>query len=212
MVNLFTSYFKSDNENRQDELDFCLNKNIENEFIDKIYLLSETEDVEFNNSKVEVIPHNRPSFKDFFEIINQKTSTTDINILSNSDIFFDNSLKFTEKILKTNVLLSLLRWEFGVVPKIEIMRSDCQDTWIWIGKMKELNYSDFYLGKLGCDNRIAWEFQNVGYHLLNPCTIIKTYHYHTSNIRTYEQTIVGQQSHDKNKDVIKPPYQYVRPY
>ena len=28
-----------------------------------------------------------------------------------------------------------------------------------IGKMKDLNYSDFYLGKLGCDNRIAWEFK-----------------------------------------------------
>jgi len=211
MINLFTSYYKDKNSERQKEIDFCLDKNISNGFIDKIYILSETDDVPFTNNKLKIIPHKRPTFKDFFNIINEFTKEDDINILTNTDIFLDETIKDVKNIINNNMLLSLLRWEYKETPKVEIMRSDCQDTWIWLGKMKELDYSDFYLGKLGCDNRIAWEFKNKGFILRNPCSIIKTYHTHNTNIRNYKETLVGQKEHINNKDVVEKPYYYVNP-
>ena len=211
MINLFTSYYKDKNSERQKEIDFCLDKNISNGFIDKIYILSETDDVPFTSNKLKIIPHKRPTFKDFFNIINEFTKEDDINILTNTDIFLDETIKDVKNIINNNMLLSLLRWEYKEAPKVEIMRSDCQDTWIWLGKMKELDYSDFYLGKLGCDNRIAWEFKNKGFILRNPCSIIKTYHTHNTNIRNYKETLVGQKEHINNKDVVEKPYYYVNP-
>jgi len=120
-------------------------------------------------------------------------------------------LSIIKNIMNKNMLLSLLRWEYSENPKINIIRSDCQDTWIWVGKMKELDYCDFYLGKLGCDNRIAWEFKNKGYNLRNPCNLIKTYHVHNTNVRNYKETLVGQKEHNENKDVVEKPYYYVNP-
>ena len=73
MINLFTSYYKDKNEERQKEIDFCLDKNISNGFIDKIYILSETDDAPFTSDKLKIIPHKRPTFKDFFNVINEFT-------------------------------------------------------------------------------------------------------------------------------------------
>ena len=94
-----------------------------------------------------------------------------------------------------------MRWEYSDNPRIHIMRADCQDSWIWIGKIKELDFTDFYLGKNGCDNRIAWEIKNKGYNLINPCTTIKSYHYHDSNFRTYLQ-----------EKAIPSPYEWIHPF
>jgi hypothetical protein len=50
-----------------------------------------------------------------------------------------------------------------------------QDAWIFKSPMikphanKELNI-DFPLGYPGCDNRVAWEFRNIGLHVINPGT------------------------------------------
>jgi hypothetical protein len=211
MINLFTSYYKDKNEERQKEIDFCLEKNIKNTFINRVYILSEVENIPFNDDKIEIILHKRPTFKDFFIIINNVSNDKDFNILTNSDIFLDETVKEIKNIMNKSMVLSLLRWEYGENPKINIMRSDCQDTWIWIGKMKELEYSDFYLGKLGCDNRIAWEFKNKGFILRNPCSLIKTYHVHNTNVRNYKETLVGQKDHINNKDVVEKPYYYVNP-
>lgn len=201
MINLYTSYFISNDELRQKEIDFCLEQNIKNENINKIYILSEEPTIPFNSTKIELIYHPRPTFKDFFTVINENTLEDEINIISNSDIFFDDTVLLTHQFLDKNTVICLLRWEFNDNPRIQIMRADCQDSWMWIGKIKDLDYSDFYLGKNGCDNRIAWEFKNKGYNLINPCTKIKTYHFHESNVRTYI-----------SDSAIQGPYQFINPF
>ena len=77
--------------------------------------------------------------------------------------------------------------------------------------MKSLDDSDFYLGKLGCDNRIAWELKNVGYSLTNDCNLIQSVHVHETKKRNYKQTFVGSKEHEENKEVVPPPYLYVYP-
>ena len=212
MIRLITSYYKDSDAGRQKEIELCLKNNIKNSVIDEIILLSESKINLGENTKVNVISRTRPTFGDFFKVINDVTKSTDINILTNSDIFFDDSLSNLNSMDLSNTVLSLLRWEYNNKnPKILQYRGDCQDTWIWCGKLKKLKYVDFYLGKLGCDNRIAWEFKNAGYNLKNPCNLIKSIHLHETNTRNYNQTFVGTPEHEKNKDVVPPPYLYVYP-
>ncbi len=214
MINLFTSYYKDKNEERQKEIDFCLDKNISNGFIDKIYILSETDDVPFTSDKLKIIPHKRPTFKDFLFHINQITGEEDINILSNTDIFFDKSLNDLKQFPLDGKVLCLLRWERYKNGKseIKIKRPDCQDSWVFKGKIKtEDMWLDFHMGKLGCDNRICYEFKQAGYKLENPCFLIQSHHLHNTQTRNYKETLVGQEEHKHNKDVVPPPYEWVNP-
>ena len=61
-------------------------------------------------------------------------------------------------------------------------RKDC---WILQTPIRVPPDSDFYFGKPGCDNRIAYEFHNMNYDLINCPYDIKIYHLHQSDIRNY---------------------------
>lgn len=64
MIRLYINWYNDKNDNRQKELDFCLDKNINNNCIDEIINLS---NVELPNCKNYFIA-NRPMIKDFFYI------------------------------------------------------------------------------------------------------------------------------------------------
>ena len=212
MIRLITSLYPDSNCQRNAEIAIALTKNITNPFIDQVVILNEGGEYLNKNPKIKDIPHGRPTFKDFFNVINEMTSDEDINILVNSDIYLDATVNSLNSYDLENKVLCLLRWELNMGdPIIEIFRGDCQDTWVWKGKMRELDYSNFNLGKLGCDNRIAWELQNKGYELENPCGLVRTIHVHGSQKRNYKQTVVGQTGHNENSDVIPSPYAYVNP-
>lgn len=201
MVNLFISAYDEKNEVRKRELDQCLMNNISNEYIDVIFvLLAEGTKEPVQNRKVRYIESSqKPTFKDFFEIINLASGEEDINIISNSDIFFDESLCFLSSI-GNDECWALSRWEInadGNKGNQIQNRGDSQDVWIVKGKVKELTYCDFPLAKLGCDNRIAWEFQNAGYKVTNPSLHVRAWHNHVSEIRNYCEVV---------RDVVEPPY------
>ena len=47
-----------------------------------------------------------------------------------------------------------------------------------------LHFIDYALGSWGMENVLMWMFKTkLGYCLLNPCTILETFHLHCSNIR-----------------------------
>ena len=76
MINLFYNYYKDKSEERQKEIDLCFSNNIKNSNLNVIT---------FNSQ-------NRLTFSFFFKKINLLSSTEDINIICNSDIFFDESI------------------------------------------------------------------------------------------------------------------------
>ena len=213
MIRLVTSYYKDKDENRQKEIDECLSFNVNNPHIDEILLLCESLP-SLSHPKLKIIESNRPTFKDFLSHINQITGEEDINILSNTDIFFDASLVDLKQFPIDGKVLCLLRWERNTNGKseIKIKRPDCQDSWVFKGKIKtEDMWLDFHMGKLGCDNRICYEFKQAGYKLENPCFLIQSHHLHNTQTRNYKETMVGQKEHNDNKDVVPPPYQWVNP-
>lgn len=136
----------------------------------------------------------RPTFKDFFNAINKVTEPTDINIIANSDIYFEyiNSDNFIR--LTHNDCLALSRWD--VQPDgsaVHYNNSGSQDTWIFRGAIKMVEGANFTQGIPGCENKLAYLLQQAGYTVTNPSLSIKTYHLHNSGIRYYDKDSKGRQ-------------------
>lgn len=183
MIRLFYNYYEDKNPVRKNEINFCLQKNLANPHLTTIVVDSP----------------GKPTYDFFFQKINEITGPDDINIVANSDIFFDDTIKLVEKI-KHKECYALLRWEWYPNRKTEFFdRPDSQDTWITRGKIENV-YGQFSLGIRGCDNRIAHEFQKAGYNVLNPAKTIRSYHVHNSNVRNYTMA-----------QVIPPPYHTINP-
>lgn len=194
-THLYTSYFDSKNQDRNNEMLRCLNGNLNNPFIDKVIVLTEVP-LFVSHEKLTVIDFKRPTYNDFFEIINSGTDLETINIISNSDIFFNDSLSSISAINFDNHVVVLSRYDYKS-GKIKLFDEACsQDAWMWQGKMKPVD-GNYYLGKPGCDNRIAFEFDKAGYKLSNPSKSIQAIHLHTVDIRSYTQAdrIVGDYLH-----------------
>lgn len=193
---LITSYYKSDSKERQKEIDECITKNINNPLITSIYLLN---DQIYNNkflkkSKIkqfEIIKEKKLLFKDAIEFINSYCYQETV-ILSNTDIYFDDTLKLIDPKELDNKVLCLLRHDIDKEGNIDIFRhfgeprSDSQDCWIFNSPLKiNTNELDFSFGTLGCDNIFASKLHEHKYELLNPSYDIKIYHLHNVEERSY---------------------------
>lgn len=202
MYNLFLEYFENSNKDRDNEVLKVINNNINSKLFDKIYIFTEslTIDILFVPI-VEIIKINeRMTFKQMFQYINELSSENDINIICNNDIYFDNTLFKLNDYDFNNKFLALLRrdvLEDGSSKLFEFDSNDCfnrkghrtdsQDAWIFKGHIKVPSKSDFYFGILGCDNRIAYLMEELGYKVINACYDIYIYHLHLTNIRNYNQ-------------------------
>ena len=182
MIRLFYNYYEDKHPYRKQEIDYCLQRNLENKLLNMIIVETPT----------------KPTYEFFFEQINKVTEPNDVNIICNSDIFFDDTIKFVEKMGEKD-MYALLRWEWGPGGARFHERGDSQDTWIVRGKVEGV-LGNFQLGMRGCDNRIAHEFQQAGYRVTNPAKTIRTYHVHNSQVRNYTMA-----------DLIPPPYLTIMP-
>ena len=186
-MNLFINLYKCKNDHRQQEILECLEKNICNPFID-VYVLNEGLDLPATVNQ-KFIDH-RPTYNDYFDYANQIGG---VKIIANNDIYFDESVKYIENIMDRECY-ALTRYNVG--GGLECESGGSQDVWVF---RSEINVDgDFYSGKLGCDNRIAYEIDKAGYFVTNPAKTIKTHHNHSSDYRTYSQT-----------EKIKPPYKII---
>ena len=90
-IHLFQQFFIHENEERQKEINYCLKKNVENNYIDNIYLLNERiyKEDEMGVSDKKIIQKKiktRLTYKKLFQYIHKKNINGYI-IFSNSDIF-----------------------------------------------------------------------------------------------------------------------------
>lgn len=169
MIRLLYNYYEDKNPVRKKELDFCLQKNLENPHLSVIIVESS----------------EKPSYESMFRRLNALTADNDINIICNSDIFFDDTILLAEQYLHGRSVWALTRYDYINEHNIRFFdRRDSQDTWIWRGKMEGV-IGGFTLGRRGCDNRIAHEFRDSGHPISNPSRTVKTYHVHNSNVRNY---------------------------
>ena len=204
---LITQFYISSNSNRQKEIVDCLIYNLNNPFINIIYLISEKDynlnqiglPENVNNSKIKIININaRMKYSDAFNIVSQFNLKGYI-IIANSDIFFDSTL---ERLYVSNASIERkmycqIRCEYTNTDlrKCTVFGSgtNCsQDAWIFHSNYNILSDQNkvfaFELGIPGCDNHITYLLSLLGYKLYNEPYFIKIYHNHASDFRTYNNT------------------------
>ena len=196
MITLYVNHYTAKDERRRAEYDDCLRRNAACKFIDKIVVLAESSQehrAKLSHPKIEWVDSTRPTFKRFFDEINNRCDSKELSIVANSDIFFDDSLGLLTDLDLNGVCLALSRWEYDPKSGKSEMKvwDNSQDAWIFQGKVKPLLWVDFPLGYLSCDWRLAWELEHADYRLLNPCFDIKSYHVHPSGVRNHGSNIGG---------------------
>ena len=68
-----------------------------------------------------------------------------------------------------------------------------------------LDELDYQLGSPGSENRLMWAFKTkLNYCLLNPCSVLETYHFHCSGVRTYHERI-----NTKGRTAMCPPSEHL---
>jgi hypothetical protein len=196
-INLFTSIYPESNKQRMAELTTCLEKNVA--VFDEVFVLAEGDWQSYMPDclNVSVLPITcRPTFKSFFNAVNAVSDAADINVIANSDIYFEDfpSLPVGDQ------CFALTRWDVKNGSPVFLNRLDSQDAWVFAGHIKVPNYCSFAIGRPGCDNRIARELAIAGYQITNPSLTIKSYHLHS-----------GEKSYDVNTLRVPPPYMRLDP-
>lgn len=200
-----TQYYQASQSKRRREIESCLQKNIENPFIDEIVLLNEKHFNHITSPKVsQVLIEKRMYYDDVIRYIKEsKYDPNTIVVFANADIYLDNTARLLWSVNMDNIFFALLRYDNG---QIFGPRSDSQDTWIVNAgsiQNKIWKYEDFHFsfGEQGCDNAITTEMLRMKFKVVNPSLSIKTHHVHESNVRSY----------DTDKIVEKNVYLYVEP-
>ena len=208
---LIQQYFHHPSNRRHREIMTCLERNIACPLIDHVLLLNEQEYPELPVSpkiKLASLGH-RLTYYDVFQAILKYVPAGDFVIISNSDIWFNQTLKYLWRIgiVERQLFLALLRWEDKGDEKATLFgpRSDSQDTWILARDSVTFEPTEeelgFPFGKSGCDNAVALVMMRKKFLVVNPAYTIKTFHLHATNIRNYDP-----------RDVLyRPFYLYVDP-
>ena len=145
---------------------------------------------EFDKSYLSKKESKLVTFADFFRYARENLHGERC-IIANSDIFFGDAIGVISDEKLGNTMLCLTRWDIldctnGESTKF-FNRSDSQDAWIFESPMKKEveEQAGFFLGKMGCDNKIAFLAFNAGLKLTNPAHQIQAFHRHKVDYRTY---------------------------
>ncbi len=186
-INLYISLYHEQNPNRQAELERCLDINLSNPLIDRIFIFEETGHSFFvEHEKITLVQCSiRPTFEFIFGVVNVFSGLEDLNIIANSDIFFkQDDIAHMAWHIKWNKCFALTRWNMVGDEAVFFGRLDSQDTWIFKGRIRPMN-ANFKIGWPGCDNCIAYSIQQAGYEITNPSLSIKSYHLHKDEHRVW---------------------------
>jgi hypothetical protein len=202
---VITQFYNPEKSRRRRELTTCLEQNLANPYVDKVILLNETACVPArlagHSKLVEEIVGKRITYADVLRWIRLEAPANAIVAFVNADIFLDSSeaMRALWSIDIDSKFIALLRWDVEGAAAEQINaaklfgpRPDSQDTWIVsAGSVQAMDVKDwtpfeFAFGKAGCDNAITYEMMRRRFMVCNPALTLRTYHYHTSQVRTYD--------------------------
>jgi hypothetical protein len=198
---LLTSLYHEADANRRGELLDCLRRNLAAAELDEIHVFLEDGAIaaelkshaEFNCAKIRLVQQQqRVTYRKLFDYANSYLTGQRV-IVANADIFFDETLALLDGHDLAGELLCLSRWDVQADGSATLFEHPgSQDAWIFRAPIRPFA-CDFYLGLLGCDNRLAWEAQQSGLKLSNPARSIRANHLHLSQVRHYteEQRLFG---------------------
>jgi ribosomal protein S24E len=189
-VILCFQYYNDNNKARQFEIDYCLQKNLDNNKISKVVSFSEYETsipyIFENNTKFENIRiPGRLTYEHVFNYVNIHFKNR-LVCICNADIFLDHHSDWKKMLhyINTNnrVIYALSRHEFdgNKIYKdrefVKLAYAQCQDAWFFVPEIKVDNVN-IIIGTLGCDNAVAKEMNTAKYMLINSPNTYKIFHY-----------------------------------
>jgi len=208
-----TQYYTPSSGGRRKEIQKCLERNSQSSLIDRIILLNEKKEGIPKGTELGGVPieeriiGKRLTYADVFKIA--LTFPKDVILaFANADICIDDaSWKSLWDVNLENKFLALLRYDVpasGNVAEARLFgpRADSQDTWVvrvadiiasGVGE-KAGSILDFNFGRMGCDNAIALEMLRQKFLVINPALSMKTWHFHSSGVRTYDKLDVIERS------------------
>lgn len=130
-INLITCEYVPADPERRKEIEFCLERNRTSGLFNEVITVS-----------------HQPTFDELFAIAAKYPN--DINVIANTDIFFDETIKQARKIGDREAF-ALTRWDFKGNNKFDFFnRQDSQDVWIIKGGPRKELKAAFQMGKPGC--------------------------------------------------------------
>ncbi len=193
---LLTTLYNEKNEKRFLEFVTCIENNLKNTSIDTIHVIYDTSKDDSKNSmllnylkskKIRLsYISDRASYGDFFKIANKKYPNCRV-IVSNADIFFNETLSLLEACDLSNKFIALTRWNVQADGSLTecAPNGGSQDVWIFQTPLPKFENDTIKIGLLGCENVIAYQAQKSGLTLFNPSFSIQCCHLHLSKIRNY---------------------------
>ncbi len=200
IIRLYLNYFAHSDAARADEMRTCLLRNTENTHFNEIVILAQScrppwldgisKIVWIDVTEMKELSYGRPNFQLFFDIANSRLkSPYDFSIISNSDIWFDETIGKLGVVSLENICLAISRHEDN--GSGELAWDNSQDTWVFQGPIRRLLYAGFPMGLFCCDWRLAWELTHAGYRVLNPAFSIRCWHLHNSPVRNVISARIG---------------------
>jgi len=217
---LITTLYNETHQERAEEYIICLKNNLNHPLIEKIHVLYDTakdanegmhilDFLKENNIEMTYI-NGRATYQQCFDIANTKYPEKHI-LLSNGDIYFNNTLYELDEYDVTNKFLVLTRWEVNKDGSLSKQYGTngkpltcSQDAWIFDTPIRLFSSADIKLGILGCDCAIAKQARLAGLEVLNPCLTIQCCHVHRSNVRHYP--------HHGYPDFVETEWTYLKAY
>lgn len=195
---LFCQYYRCRDPERQQEIDRCLQANLNHPLIDRAVLMVEPDAPPLPPATcaVETIPlARRLTYRDWLQRLASEEAV--IGVLINADIELEEGWERLREVLaQPDQALALSRYNINHTSDDSSLNQYphwTQDTWAIRSDAaitaSLLNASGIPLGAPGCDNRIAHVLWSHGFVLKNPCYQLRSLHHHQQQQRTYDMEV-----------------------
>ena len=201
---LYVGLYDPKNEERFDEIAFCLEQNLHHPAIKEVVIFAEdgVSKVEHEKISAWIDCDVEMLYSDVFAHAAEHHRGEKC-VVMNNDIFLDHGsfLKLDEidNLLKRDCVLSLSRHEFDPEKGASVMDENfanllfahTQDAWLFEGGLEPQN-CEFRIGILGCDNAINDRFLKAGKIPMNLGTSYRVHHFDVCRGKTSENFLSGE--------------------
>jgi hypothetical protein len=214
-IHLIVSFYKgSYKKDRFQEIIMTLKKNLRNPYVTAVHTLWEDVDpISYVNNTIlekkliRVHYGMQPTYKDLFDYANLRLARGSVAIITNSDIFFDESLACVTPVSPSrrafNATRQHLAYALSRHPSYPCLsRPDyCEDytgshdAFVFAPPLpaKFASRLDFTQNNIGAENIVIWEFRRLdGFVVKNPCHTVRCYHVHCTNERHYQGVTISR--------------------
>ena len=195
---LITVLYNETNAKRMQEYTTCLERNIAHQLIEKVHVIYDKARDDDDNKLLQVLKSKhvsltyvtgRPTYSFCFKLANEHYPNKKI-ILSNADIYFNDTLLLLQEYDLTNKFLVLTRWNVQKNGKMQLQPARrgrdniwSQDSWFFQTPLRDFIDDTIQLSTINCDTWIAYQAKKVGLVVINPCLDIQCCHLHLSQVR-----------------------------